>query len=297
MTIVVTGAAGFIGSHLVPALEQAGHAVTPIDLATSPTHDIRDLAGLTAALPKTADAVIHLAAKPGVRTSLDDPAGVTHTNVTGSANVLEWARQVGCPRVILASSSTVYGNGPNVEDARVAPLSPYGASKVAMEAIGEQYAAHFGLTVIALRLFSVYGPRQRPDLAMAKAAACFLAGEPFPVYGDGSAERDYTHVDDVVRAFQLALTATLTGWQVFNIGAGRPVVLLDMLRMVAEAAGVPMVCRFEPAQACDSDATHATPERASRGLGFVAEEDLTVGVADYVTWARAQQQEIDAEAV
>jgi len=231
--VVVTGAAGFIGSHASERFLDAGVCVTGIDsfdtfysrivkerwvAALSVRrglsfleHDIRDVAGMARAIAG-ADAVIHLAARPGVRSSFDDPGAYVGLNVWGTAAVLEACRRAGVSRVVTASSSSVYGEtvpAPFAEDARdLRPTSPYARSKLAAERVCQRHAARDGLQIAVLRFFSVYGPRQRPDQAIMRFTHQLAGGGALERYGDGRAERDYTHVDDVVQGILRAVQWT-----------------------------------------------------------------------------------------
>src|SRR5687768_1312465 len=216
--ILVTGGAGFIGSHLVDSLLRDGLTVSVLDNfdgfyarrvkernveehRRNPRWrlvegDIRDLPGLCRQLPERFDAIIHLAAKAGVRPSIEDPLGYQEVNVAGTQNLLELARERGISRFVFASSSSVYGVNPRVpwseDDHVLQPISPYASTKVAGELLGHVYSHLYGIRFIALRFFTVYGPRQRPDLAIHKFARRMLQGKPIPVFGDGSTRRDYT---------------------------------------------------------------------------------------------------------
>src|SRR5688572_6146857 len=234
MHILVTGGAGFIGSHLVDSLLRDGHRVTALDNfdpfygravkehniaqhRDSPawrlvTADLCDGDGLRRALDGEFDAIVHLAAKAGVRPSLLDPIAYQDVNVRGTQNLLELARAWGVKQFVFASSSSVYGVNPRVpwseDDHVLQPISPYASTKVSGELLGHVYAHLYGIRFIALRFFTVYGPRQRPDLAIHKFAREILARRPLPVYGDGSARRDYTFVDDIVAGVRGAIDYT-----------------------------------------------------------------------------------------
>ncbi|HET7841079.1 MAG TPA: NAD-dependent epimerase/dehydratase family protein, partial [Terriglobia bacterium] len=272
--ILVTGGAGFIGSHLLEALLSRGDDVAALDnfddfYPSSVKHsnlqevsrrgrfrfyeaDIRDDAKLREILAaEKPDAVIHLAARAGVRPSIEQPELYTAVNVDGTVNLLSVARDSGVSKFIFISSSSVYGataRVPFVEDQYdLKPLSPYAATKLAGELICYTYSHLFGLRIICLRLFTVYGPRQRPDLAIHKFAALMEAGKPVPLFGDGSSSRDYTFVEDTVGGILSALEYQ-TGFDVFNLGNCRPVKLVELVRQLEEALGKRAVIEWLPPQ-------------------------------------------------
>jgi UDP-glucuronate 4-epimerase len=252
---LVTGGAGFIGSHLVDRLLDEGWAVTVVDnfdpfydpkLKRSYVKrhfdydayrlveaDIRDRESLYKQLPDDYDVIVHLAAKAGVRPSIRDPIGYQEVNVTGTQNMLEFSKERGIKQFIFASSSSVYGVNPNVpwreDDHVLLPISPYASTKVSGELLGHVYSHLYGIRFIALRFFTVYGPRQRPDLAIHKFARRMLKDEPITIYGDGSSRRDYTYIDDVVTGVRRAMDYTATMYEVVNLGNNRTVSLMQMI--------------------------------------------------------------------
>lgn len=313
--VLLTGAAGFIGSHLAEALVARGDEVVGFDsfdpfyprgvkernLAALRAErgfrlvegDIRDVAAVRAALtPDTV--VVHLAAKAGVRPSLADPAGYASVNVAGTAAVLDACRQAGVSRLVFGSSSSVYGDDTPVpfrEDAVcIAPVSPYAATKRAGELLVGSVAGVFGLRVISLRFFTVYGPRQRPDLAIHAFARRLLKGEALPIFGDGTDSRDYTYVDDIVRGVIAAVdrTGRLEAGQVetYNLGGDRPVTLARMVETLAAAIGVTPVIDRRPRQPGDVHHTAADLTRARAGLGFEPRMPFDQGIARFVSWIR-----------
>src|SRR5919108_4105804 len=237
---LVTGAAGFIGSHLVDRLLRDGWEVTGVDnfddfyaaglkrtnVADHLSHpsytlaeaDIRDPAAILTRLTRRYDVIVHLAAKAGVRPSIANPILYQDVNVRGTQNLLELARGRQIPQFVFASSGSVYGVNPNVpwreDDHGLQPISPYASTKVSGELLGHVYSHLYGMRFIALRFFTVYGPRQRPDLAIHKFARLMLAGRPIPVYGDGTTSRDYTYVDDVVQGVRAAMEYAATSYEV-----------------------------------------------------------------------------------
>lgn len=311
MTVLVTGSAGFVGSHLTEALLAKGHTVLGYDafdpfytpaqkranLAAASREpgfrliegDIRDGRRLQEALAGV-DAVYHLAALAGVRPSLDDPQRYVDINVGGTLTLLEACRGLQLRRLVFASSSSVYGINSNVpfreEDPTLQPVSPYAASKIAGEALCHTYAHAYGLPAAAVRFFTVYGPRQRPDMAIHKFARRIAAGEPVPVYGDGTSERDYTYVDDIVRGLIALLDAPFRGYEAINLGSGRLVRLAEVLALLERGLGRPARCQFLPEQTGDVPLTFASIEKAYRLLGYAPQVSLEEGIARFVAWFR-----------
>jgi UDP-glucuronate 4-epimerase len=308
--LLVTGAAGFIGSHLVEAALAAGHEVVGVD-NFDPTYaregaagfmfhetDIRDRDSM-AALLDPGTVVVHLAARAGVRPSFEQVVEYTDINLTGTATLARAALDAGVTRMVFASSSSVYGDGtpvPFQEDApAMAPRSPYAATKRAGELLLDALGASSGLRVAALRLFSVYGPRQRPDLVLHAFCRRLAQGEPVTLFGDGTASRDYTYVADVVRAILAAAdwtAAAPAGVTPFNICGAAPVSLQTLVTTLADALGVTPVVRFAPLPAGDVLATAGDPARARALLGHEPRTNFSEGVAAFVAWfeeAHAEQ--------
>lgn len=307
--VLVTGAAGFVGGHVASALLDAGWAVTGLD-SFDPFYDralkersletLRGRAGFVfherdAARPGTlldgVDAVVHLAARPGVRQSVHHAPEYRRLNERVTAALLDACQRRGVRRFVFASSSSVYGRGtvpPFREDAALgAPASPYASSKRAAEALVAAFAARTGGRCAVLRLFSVYGPRQRPDLALCRFTRLLRDGQAVPLYGDGSSRRDYTHVSDVAAGVAAALSWTTgagAACETFNIGTGDPVRLDYMVMEVAARLGVePRWDRCSPHPA-DLPATCASTEKARRVLGVRPVVSIDEGIADYVAW-------------
>ena len=312
--VLVTGAAGFIGSHLVDRLLADGWTVTGVDnfdpfysedakranLASALANprfrlveaDIRDASALRAALPESLDVIVHLAAKAGVRPSIADPSAYQEVNVGGTQVLLELARERGIEQFVFASSSSVYGVDPDVpwhEDAAsLQPISPYAATKVAGELLGHVYAHLYGLRFVALRFFTVYGPRQRPDLAIHKFARRMLDGEPIPVYGDGSTRRDYTFVADTVQGIVAAMHYDASPYAVVNLGNDRTVSLADLIASLERALGVKAVIDRQPEQPGDVPQTWASLDKARRLLDYAPQTSLDDGLATFAAWLRTQ---------
>lgn len=320
MEIIVTGGAGFIGSHLCQRLLDAGHTVVAIDnfdpfydpalKHRNLTHverrdgfrmveaDVRDLvameAGLAAAGGTRAAAVVHLAARTGVRPSVREPTLYSETNVVGTQAVLELARRLRVARFVFGSSSSVYGDRARIpfseNDPADAPISPYAATKRAGELLCQAYHHLYGLSVVCLRLFTVYGPRQRPDLAIHKFARLMLAGKPVPMYGDGTTERDYTYVDDVLRGIEGAIEYTGThpgAFEIVNLGGGHTVALRRLVELLAEAMGVTPVIERLPEQPGDVRRTCADIRKARDLLGYAPAIPTVAGIPRFVEWLRS----------
>jgi len=313
--ILLTGGAGFIGSHVLDSLVARGHDVTVLDdfddyyspaikranieqacasgRVTVLEGDIRDPAVWEGLDRQEWSSVIHLAARAGVRPSIADPGLYISTNVTGTGRVLEWAAATSTP-VVYASSSSVYGDGypvPFAEDAApLAPVSPYGASKVSAEALAGMWSRMVGLPVVGLRFFTVYGPRQRPDLAIHKFARLIERGETIPVFGDGTSARDYTHVSDIVRGVLAAMDGLVQRTlkhPVYNLGSDRGVTLTEMIETIETAVGKPARIERLPDQLGDVKQTWADLARSAEAFGYAPQVRFADGIADFVRWMRA----------
>lgn len=309
MRVVLTGAAGFVGSRVAECLLDAGHAVVAVDAFTAdydPGRKRRNLAAASTrrrwelveadvrtadlrALLDGADAVCHLAARPGVRSSWgSELAGYAEHNVVATARLLEAAVGAGAGRVVLASSSSVYGTGatvPTPEDAPLRPHSPYGVTKAAAEHLAGAFAANFGLPVTVLRYFTVYGPRQRPDMAVSRLVDAALGGPAYRRLGP-PAWRDLTYVDDTARATVAAAGADLPPGTVLNVGSGRSVSMAEVEALVAAAAGRALPVEQAGPEPGDVDRTEAAVGRAAELLGWEPAVDLVDGIAAQVAWRR-----------
>lgn len=310
--VVVTGTAGFVGWHVSAALRERGASVVGVDafdpfydadikrqglaaFAADPGFafheaDVRDTPRM-AGLLRGADAVIHLAARPGVRQSVTDPGPYHEQNLVGTRRLLEACAAAGVRRIVFASSSSVYGRGvpiPFREDGPLGPpASPYAATKQAGETMVREHAGRTGAAAAVLRLFSVYGPRQRPDLALARFTELLRQGRPVPMFGDGGSERDYTHASDVARGLLQALDWTRGregGAEVFNLGAGHPVRLDYVIRRLADCLGTEPRWERKSAHPADLPVTCADTTKARAVLGFAPRVALDEGIADYVEW-------------
>lgn len=320
--ILVTGSAGFIGSHVAGALLARGQRVVGVDnfdayydlglkqanVRETMRRAPQDAYHLVEADICDADAmrrvftahrpagVIHLAARAGVRPSIADPAGYARVNVLGTAIVLEESRRAGCERVVMASSSSVYGNratGPFREDADVSePISPYAATKRSCELLAFTHAKLTGMPTACLRFFTVYGPRQRPDLAISlfmHKAARAAAGhaEHISMYGDGSSSRDYTYIDDIVRGVLSAHDRIdRHGFRIWNLGNSSPVTLREMIAAVGRVTGRELPIKAMPMQPGDVERTCADLTRAGEELDFRPTTPFHEGLARQWAWVR-----------
>jgi UDP-glucuronate 4-epimerase len=242
------------------------------------------------------DSVIHLAARAGVRPSIEQPLLYERVNVQGTLTLLECAREFGVHRFLFGSSSSVYGNSSHVpfseEQVELRPISPYAATKLAGEMLAYTYAHLYGLPVICLRFFTVYGPRQRPDLAIHKFTALIEAGKPLPIFGDGSTGRDYTYVDDIVAGVLAALDRTPvvtngTAFEVFNLGNSHPIKLSELVALLERITGRKATRASMPAQPGDVLLTWADITKAKNLLGYQPATPLEEGLKRFVAWYRA----------
>jgi UDP-glucuronate 4-epimerase len=303
---VVTGAAGFIGRHVCSGFLAGGHEVVGVDSFTDYYDPARKRANATwlashsrytgverdlvtdpiADLLAGADAVVHLAGQPGVRLSWADGFGTyVERNVNASHRLLEAARRVGLPRLVLASSSSVYGNAPEypvTEDGPTRPFSPYGVTKLAMEHLAGAYVENWTLPVVMLRYFTVYGPAQRPDMAMHRFIEGVAAGEPVPVYGDGRQVRDFTYVGDAAAATVAAAGADLAPGTVLNVAGGSSATVNDVLALVGRCVGREVVVDRRPPQPGDVRVTGGSIDRARALLLWAPEMALDEGVSHQV---------------
>jgi len=312
--LLVTGGAGFIGSHLVDRLLRDGVRVTVVDnfdpfyderikrrnIAAHLHHeryelleaDIRDPAAL-ARIPEGITTIVHLAAKAGVRPSIEDPVAYQETNVRGTQNLLELAKQRGISRFVFASSSSVYGVNPRVpwreDDHVLLPISPYASTKVSGELMGHVYSHLHGIRFIGLRFFTVYGPRQRPDLAIHKFARLMLAGKPIPVFGDGSTRRDYSYVDDIVEGIVRAILYERSDYEVINLGNDRTITLQELITSLEEILGVKAIIDRRPDQPGDVPQTWASMDHARACLGNLPRTPFREGLNRFARWLREQE--------
>jgi UDP-glucuronate 4-epimerase len=308
--LIVTGAAGFIGSSLSDSLLKNGFTILGIDNFDTFYHrsikernietalkssrykfmegDIRDQDFLDRCFSDfRPDVIVHLAAKAGVRPSLIDPKLYLDVNVMGTMNILEMMKKNNIGKMIFASSSSVYGNNRKVpfseKDCVDYPVSPYAASKKAGELLCHTYHHLYNLDIFCLRFFTVYGPRQRPDLAIHKFVKALLNDEVITLYGDGTSSRDYTYIDDIVRGISAAIER-VKGYEIFNLGNSRPVELTSLVRLLEQSAGRSARLKYLPMQDGDVERTFADISKAGTGLGFNPEIRLETGIHNYLKW-------------
>jgi len=314
MNFLVTGGAGFIGSHVCERLLNSGHSVWALDdlnnfydpqfkrrnireiqaLAKSfefVQGDLTDVATVEEIFSSVKfDQVIHLAARAGVRPSLEQPALYQRVNVEGTVNILEAARKNGVKKITIASSSSVYGTNSKVPfsetDPIVSAISPYAASKLACEALGHVYHHIYEMDVAMLRFFTVYGPRQRPDLAIYKFAKLITAGKPIPVFGDGTASRDYTFVTDTLDGI-IACTQREFGFEVFNLGESQTVTLSRLIELLEISLGKKAIIDRQPLQPGDVPITYADISKARAKLGYHPHVKIDDGIPLFVKWFNA----------
>ena len=313
MNFLVTGGAGFIGSHVCERLLLDGHRVWAFDdlndfydpqIKRRTLHELQALGrpfefvhgdlcdapavnGLFQAVKF--DQVIHLAARAGVRPSLEQPALYQRVNVEGTVNILEAARKSGVRKLTIASSSSVYGVNAKVpfseSDPIFSAISPYAASKLACEALGHTYHHVYGMDIAMLRFFTVYGPRQRPDLAIHKFTKLIDAGKPIPVFGDGSTARDHTFISDILEGV-LACTRQEFGFEVFNLGESQTVKLSELIALIEDALGKKAVIDRQPLQPGDVPITFSDISKARRMLGYNPQVKAAKGIPIFVDWFR-----------
>ncbi len=318
--ILVTGCAGFIGSHLSEKLIANGHQVVGID-NFDPFYDksvkLRNLENLNksndftfaeldlaeyeelsqALSDKTIDIVVHLAGKAGVRPSIEDPHGYIRANITATQNILEWMRTNKVKKMAFASSSSVYGNTKETPFSETQdvnnPISPYAFTKKAGELINYTYHNLYGLDIINLRFFTVFGPRQRPDLAIHKFTRLILEGKAIPMFGDGSTARDYTYYEDTVAGIIGAINYLFNHenvYEIINLGNNQPVQLRDMIATIFEVCGVNPNIKQMPMQAGDVDITFANIDKAQQFLGYRPQYSFRQGVENFVRWYKQTHQ-------
>ena len=317
MRILVTGGAGFIGSQLIGHRLERGDEVVCLDnfddyydpsikrrnirdyesqegfhLVEGDIRDAEFLANLGKSQPL--DAIVHLAARAGVRPSIEDPALYADVNLAGTSNVLELARHHGIRNFVFASSSSVYGERKNVpfrESDRVDhPVSPYAATKKGGELLCHTYHHLFGLDVACLRFFTVYGPRQRPEMAIHKFTRAIADGETVPMYGDGSAERDFTFIEDIVDGISRTIDRN-SGYSVYNLGNHRMVTLRFMIDTIGQALGIEPKIEVLPNQPGDVSRTCADITVAAEELGYSPQTPFEQGIERFVAWFRNQRAE------
>ena len=311
MNILVTGAAGFIGSHLCERLLGDDRAVVGVDNFDDFYDpdvkrrnignclkdqnfklievDIQDRGAMDQAVGSGVDIIVHLAARAGVRPSIAQPVLYADVNINGTLVLLEAAKKYDVKKFIFASSSSVYGNNEKVpfseEDNVDFPISPYAATKKAGELICHTYHHLYDISITCLRFFTVYGPRQRPDLAIHKFARLIDEGKPIPVFGDGSMMRDFTYIDDII-AGTVAAIEKCEGFNIYNLGESQPIAVNDLIAEIEKALGKKAVREHLPPQPGDVERTYADVAKAAKNLGYQPSTPIRVGLAKFAEWLR-----------
>lgn len=307
---VVTGGAGFIGSHLIERLLDEGHQITCLDnfndyydpaikrkniekASRNPRYqlieaNILDEKTLDEIFNQNKfDTVVHLAARAGVRPSVENPQLYQEVNIRGTMNLLELAKEKGIEKFVMASSSSVYGNNKKVpfseEDSVDNPISPYAATKKACELIGYTYSALYNISVTCLRFFTVYGPRQRPDMAIHKFTNLIAQNLEIPVFGDGTAQRDFTYYTDIIDGL-VASIERCNGYNVYNLGESRVVQLMELVALIEKNLGKKAKINWLPAQPGDVKITYADISKAKNELDYNPQVAIEYGVSQFVKW-------------
>ena len=319
MHVLVTGGAGFIGGHLAEAFLEDGHDVTVLDNLepfyaegikrhTLDIHrevareedseyrfvkeDVRDT-GTVREVVDDADVVVHQAAQAGVRESVDNPRKVTDINVDGTVNLLQASKETNVDRVIIASSSSVYGKPrslPYGEDHPTEPVSPYGVTKLAQEHMARVYSELYRLPTVCLRYFTVYGPRMRPNMAISNFVSRCLNGESPVIYGDGQQTRDFTHIGDVVEANRTLLTGGAADGEVLNIGSSDNISIQELAEVVRDKVAPELEIEYETARGADAEHTHASVKKADELIGYEPSRTITEGVDEFIEWYEANRE-------
>lgn len=313
MHLLITGGAGFIGHHLVaalyakfpevqitcidnfdpfydvdvkeknikPFLTKPGFRLLRLDLGQTSISHLQTL------IDEPIDAILHLAAKAGVRPSIQTPEAYHQANVVGTQNLLEFAASKQVPHFVFASSSSVYGindHFPWKEDEELIPISPYASTKLTGEQLGKQYSERHSIRFIALRFFTVYGPGQRPDLAIHKFTKALLQGDPLTIYGDGSTSRDYTYVGDIVQGILAALEYRSSPYEIINLGNHYAIPLIELIHAIEKATGKMAQLIYGPEQPGDVPKTYADIKKAKQLLGYEPKTLLEEGLTAFVDW-------------
>ncbi len=310
--ILITGGAGFIGSSLIKKLLDTNNYhiycldnfdpfyprnqkelnienLKGRDDFTLIEGDIRNAADLQKA--KGVDTIIHLAAKTGVRASIHEPVLYYDVNVKGTQNLLEFAREEDIKQFIFASSSSVYGVNKNIpwkEDATLFPISPYASTKLSCEMMGHVYSHLYGIRFLALRFFTVYGPAQRPDLAIHKFVRSLTGNEPVPVFGDGNSSRDYTFIDDIVEGIMAAIKYSESDFEIINLGNQNPVILKDLLKIIENISGIQATINHLHEQQGDVNTTYADISKAQKLLNYDPKISLEEGLVRFYEWYKGR---------
>ncbi|MBX7158283.1 MAG: GDP-mannose 4,6-dehydratase [Verrucomicrobiae bacterium] len=314
MRFLVTGGAGFIGSHFCDWALQAGHEVTIIDDFNDfydpaikrsnikgiirDIHliegDIRDKTAVKRAFTeKPVDAVVHIAARAGVRPSIQNPQLYVETNVLGTLNLLEACRELEIKKFIFASTSSIYGVNPKVpfseDDLVQSTISPYASTKLCCEQLCSNYSRLYGMQINCLRFFTVYGPRQRPDLAIHKFASALLQGKPIDQYGDGTTRRDYTYIEDIISGMVAAVNYDQTPYEIINLGENETTTLKRLIELLEQELGVRAKINQLPDQPGDVPVTYANISKAKRLFGYHPQTKIEAGIKKFVKWLKSSE--------
>lgn len=319
MHIIVTGGAGFIGSNLIRSLlkQQPDIKITCIDnfddfySADFKQNNIKDFklnqnfrflfldisttsyVELCDSITEEVDAIVHIAAKSGVRPSIANPLAYQRTNVIGLQHILDFAKQKKIKQFVFSSSSSVYGindHFPWKEEEQLLPISPYAMTKLSGEMLGQVYSSLYGIRFIALRFFTVYGPAQRPDLAIHKFTKAILKGEPITMFGDGSTSRDYTYIDDIVQGIHAALQYDKSDFEIINLGNNYSVSLRELIQTIEETVGKKAIIEQLPEQAGDVPKTFADISKAKNILSYQPQTSLKDGLMKFYQWIKENEE-------
>lgn len=309
--VLVTGGAGFIGSNLIRALLDTGNVkITCIDnfddfysakqkewnIRTFRNNedfkliegDIREAATFHK-IGDEIDTIVHLAAKAGVRPSIKNPVLYLDVNIRGTQMLLEYAKLRAVKQFVFASSSSVYGINENVpwqEREHLMPISPYASTKLSGEMLGHVYSHLYGIRFMSLRFFTVYGPSQRPDLAIHKFFKAIINDQPIPVFGDGTSSRDYTYVGDTIKGIIAAMEYDASSFEIINIGNNKTITLVELIRAIEEVCGKRAIIEYQPDQPGDVPQTCADISKAKQMLAYNPSTDLNTGLAEFYSWFR-----------
>ncbi|MGB4775726.1 MAG: GDP-mannose 4,6-dehydratase [Daejeonella sp.] len=310
--ILLTGGAGFIGSNLTHNLLRSNYHITCLDnfdpfyprkqkeLNVKPFLDHPNYQLIEGDIRNPdvflqvgdIDVILHLAAKAGVRPSIQNPILYQEVNVNGTQNLLEFARERKIKQFVFASSSSVYGINKNVpwqEEEKLLPISPYASTKLAGEMLGHVYSYLHGIRFLALRFFTVYGPGQRPDLAIHKFFKSILNDEPIPVFGNGSTSRDYTYVDDIIKGIESTINYNQSDFEIINLGNHHTIKLSELIMAIEEICGMPGIINRQPDQPGDVPQTFASIKKAEELLNYYPETELKTGLSKFYQWYKQNQ--------
>ena len=317
--VLITGGAGFIGGSLIQHLLENYKTINIINIDyLSPLNNLKvetihdhhkqggerylhlpiDITNLSALLEcqrlKKTDTIIHLAAKAGVRESINHAPEYTKTNVHGTQNILHLAKVLKIKKTIFASSSSVYGDNQNTpwneSELALSPISPYASTKLTAERMCQAYSNLYKMNIIALRFFTVYGPNQRPDLAIHKFFRQISEQQPISLFGNGSTSRDFTYIDDLISGIMKAIHYKSSGFEIFNLGTGKPTVLLDLVQTIKEAVGSEIIVNKLPQQTGDVEHTFASIKKAKEKLGYSPSTSLIEGIKKFNSWFEARER-------